>query len=424
MSISLYGGTVTLTVEAALSVSSSGYGVWDVGVWDSATWGPDVIWTDISAYVRSVSTNRRFSRDLQAWEAGTAQIVLNNRDGRFSPSNLSGPYVSAGITQVRPWRPVRITATYNSTTYPLYRGYALAWEESYAGATAVTLGDVITTVPCTDELGSLARFDGLEQTPVGASETSGTRLHRVLDNAGHAGERAIDDGRITVQATTLSSNCVTELKLTSDSEGGAVWVEADGTVTAADQYSLIESSRSRNSQVTYGDGGGSEIPYADIQLQYNGDLLANIASFARTGGTAQTTTDEDSRALYGDRRYTRTDLVCETDDQVEGLTQLWIARYSTPEQRVVSVQLKPRRSASTMFPDVLGRRVRDLVTVNRQPPGGYTISQQCHVAGISHTITPADWTTDIDLWSARPWTDFASSVWDTGLWDTARWFFG
>lgn len=424
MSASLYGGTVTLTVEAALSVASSGYGVWDVGVWDSATWGPDVTWIDISAYVRSVRTSRQFSRDLQAWEAGSATIVLNNRDGRFSPSNLSGPYVAAGVTQIRPWRPIRVTATYNSVTYPIFRGYALAWEEGFAGPMTINKGDAITTVPCTDELGSLARFDGLEQSPAGASETSGQRLHRILDNAGHSGERAIDAGRVTVAATTLASNAVTELKLTSDSEGGAIWIDADGTVTAADQYSLIESSRSRNSQVTYGDGGGSEIGYSDIQLAYNGDLVANIASFARTGGTAQTTTDEDSRALYGDRRYTRTDLVCETDAQALALAQLWIARYSEPEQRVVSIQLKPRRSASTMFPDVLGRRVRDLVTVNRQPPGSYTISRDCHVAGISHTITAGDWVTDIDLWSGRPWTDFATSLWDTGLWDTARWFFG
>lgn len=417
----MYG--VELTVEAALSAATSTYGLWDVAVWDFDDWGPDEVWTDISEFVRSVSTKRAFSRDLQAWEAGTAVIDLNNFDARFSPSNLVGPYAVGGITQIRPWRPIRVTATYAGISYPIFRGYALAWQEYYEQPSPFG-GGAYCSVPCVDELGSLARFDGLAQTPVGAGETSGKRLHRILNNAGHTGTRAIDDGHITVQATTLAQNCVTELKLTADSEGGALWIESDGTVTAGDEFSLIEDQRSNTVQVTYGDGGDPEIPYSSIELAYNGDLVANIAAFARVGGTEQVVTDETSRALYKDKRATRTDLICETDAQALGLAQLWIARYAQPEERVTKVQLKPRKDPTRIFPDVLTRRVRDLVTVNRRAPGFHLITNDCHIAGISHNITAANWITDFDLWSAKPWTDFSSSRWDVGLWDTARFFFG
>jgi hypothetical protein len=192
---------VHVIVEAALSASTGTYGAWDSGLWDTATWGPDVLWTDITAYVRTIKADRAFSRGVQAWSAGTAQLVLDNRDGRFSPDNLSGPYVTAGVTQVRPWRPVRIRATYSGTTYYLYTGYALDWVESWAGPARTGKGDAICTVPCTDELGHLAGFDGLAQTPAGAGETSGARIHRVLNNAGHTGTRSIDVGRTTVQDT-------------------------------------------------------------------------------------------------------------------------------------------------------------------------------------------------------------------------------
>jgi hypothetical protein len=422
MSISLYRGTVTLTVEAALSAATGSYGAWDSGIWDTSTWGPDVVWTDVSGYARQASTNRSFGRDVMTWESGSARVVLDNRDGRFSPANLSGPYVTSGVTQVRPWRPLRIRATYGSTTYDVYNGYALAWEESYQ-VQRTGKGDSITTVPCTDELARLAGFDGLEQPAVGGEESAGRRIHRVLDNAGHTGTRSVDEGRNSMQATTLAQNAVTELKLTTDSEGGALFVDGDGTVTFENQFALIENSRSNSIQATFGDGGGSELPYAEIEVHYDGDLVKNIASFARVGGTAQTSSDNTSRALYGDRRESRTDLVCESDAQALGLAQWWVARYKDPELRVTKITIKPRRDPANLFPQALGRRVRDLIRVVRRPAGGHTITRDCFIAGISHTITPEDWTTEFELWSATAYTAFSTSRWDTGVFDTATWFF-
>src|SRR5437868_658471 len=110
MPVSWFDG-VTLTLEVALSASTGASGVWDTGVWDTATWGPDVVWTDVTAYLRGIQTSRSFDRNLAAWQAGTASFVLANIDGRFSPSNMASPYVTGGITGVRPWRPVRFRAS-------------------------------------------------------------------------------------------------------------------------------------------------------------------------------------------------------------------------------------------------------------------------------------------------------------------------
>ncbi|WP_204064183.1 hypothetical protein [Planobispora siamensis] len=61
-------------------------------------------WTDISAWTRGVFTRRGASRvdgPLLRYEAGTATVRLDNRDRRFDPTNLAGPYVS-GFSNTTP----------------------------------------------------------------------------------------------------------------------------------------------------------------------------------------------------------------------------------------------------------------------------------------------------------------------------------
>lgn len=420
MSQTLVSG-VTVTVEAALSAATATYGAWDTALWDAASWGPDVVWTDITDYVRSVNTDRRFDRAAQLWESGTATLVLDNRDARFSPANLAGPYVTAGVTGVRPWRPVRIRATWAGVTYDLYRGYVTAWQESYVDP-MVNAGDAIVTVPCVDEFGALARFDGLAGGTVGAGETTGQRMHRVLNAAGHTGARNIDLGNTTVQATTLGMNAVAELNLTSDSEGesAAVYVDRSGTVTFERSTALIENSRSNTLQATFSDAAG-QLGYKDLALAYDGDLLVNIASFARVGGATQTATNETSRALYGDKRATRSDLICTDDAHVAQLASFHISKYGTPDYRITAITVKPRFDPTNLWPQVLGREVRDLVRVVRQPPGGITITRDCHIVGISHAFDQADWTTTFSLWSAAVYQGVGR--WDVGTWDSSTWFF-
>lgn len=419
MSLDLFDG-VAITFEMALSAATGSYGAWNAGLWDTATWGPDVIWTDVSSRVRSFTTDRRFSRELQAWEAGQARVVVDNRDGALSPENLAGPYVTAGVTAVRPLRPARLRATYAGATSDLYRGYALDFQETWDGQF-----DAEVAIPCSDEFARLAAVDGFATAAVGGGETSGKRIHRILDAAGHTGDRCVDDGRVTVQPTTLAANTLTELQLTTDSEGGSLWVEPDGCVTFEHQYALLENARSNTVQATFSDGTGAELPCHDIQAGYGADLIRNIAAFTRVGGTVQTAADATSRALYGDRREaeSRSALICESDPQVKGLADFFVAQRKDPERRFTQITIKARGNPVRLFPQVLGRRVRDLIRVIRRPPSGVSITRDCFIAGIHHQVTGDDWITTFDLWSATAYTGFASSRWDTGLWDTATWFY-
>ncbi|MEV0993410.1 hypothetical protein [Nonomuraea sp. NPDC050202] len=56
----------------------------------------DPTWTDISPWLRGVSVQRgarRADSPLVRYDPGTAEIILDNRDRRFDPTHLSGPYV-------------------------------------------------------------------------------------------------------------------------------------------------------------------------------------------------------------------------------------------------------------------------------------------------------------------------------------------
>src|SRR6516165_2427716 len=96
------------------------------GLLDTGTLGPGD-WVNIGGYigtvpiVQDVTITRPSTRQqgpLTSYDAATCTITLANSDGRFSPEDLAGPYVTGGVSQVRPMIPVRVRAVWNGVTWP------------------------------------------------------------------------------------------------------------------------------------------------------------------------------------------------------------------------------------------------------------------------------------------------------------------
>jgi hypothetical protein len=104
-------------------------------------------WTDVSTYVRSATWHRGRSRALDKFQAGTATVVLDNRDRRFDPDYVSGPYSG----QILPRCQIRIQGQYNGVTYSLWQGYVDAWPQGYTNP-----NDSTATVNATDGFTTLA----------------------------------------------------------------------------------------------------------------------------------------------------------------------------------------------------------------------------------------------------------------------------
>lgn len=95
----------------------------------TATYAVNVDWNNDGDYgdaneacvanVQSVSIERGRDNELGEFQAGTCEIVLDNRSGLYSPTNSGG----ALYGNLLPHRPVQVRATFNASTYDLFTGY-------------------------------------------------------------------------------------------------------------------------------------------------------------------------------------------------------------------------------------------------------------------------------------------------------------
>lgn len=104
-------------------------------------------WTDVTAYVRSMSVDRGRSDDWGDF-SGSASLVLDNRDRRFDPFNTTGPYYGL----LSPRRQIRIRAQTVeggvTTTHDVFRGFVSGWAPEWTDGGK----DSTVTLSCFDAL--------------------------------------------------------------------------------------------------------------------------------------------------------------------------------------------------------------------------------------------------------------------------------
>lgn len=382
-------------------------------------------WTDVSQWVRRVDVDRGPSRETGRFPAGSMRVQLDNRDGRFSPANLAGPYVAGGASQVQADVRVRLEATWAGTTHNVFCGYTEDWQDEFPAAGY----DAVTTLTALDPLTLLGSWTGTPVTPVGAGERSGARVARILDALGFpALTRSIMVGDETLQATDLGGNGVSLLNLTTDSELGAYWYDPlrsintnMGGLVWESRSALSTNARSTTSQATF---SPASLAFRDPSTSSGRDRVVRAVAYSRVGGLTQEAVLFSLGGNPGTPRLARADLVNETDAGVYATAELTLMRGTPGDYRVTGVTIDPITVPATMWPAALGLRIRDRATVSMPVRvSGLTIAKNVFIDGISHSIEPQRWVTSFDFASAT-WVDALSpaSVWDTGVWNTAKWF--
>jgi len=209
-----FNSDITLTVEIAF---------------DSNPLDASQTYTDVSAYARSIETNRGRQHALDEFQTGTCSIVLSNIDDRFNPLNTSSPYydTATGQTKVKPFKKVRVSAAYDGTTYRLYTGFITGYPESFGGQGA----DATVRVQAVDlfkllnlnTIGSRGWLLGnTSRSLVGTArlgyadeqELSSARISRLLSAFGlDATETTISTGDLEVQGgVPATTNLLTALR--------------------------------------------------------------------------------------------------------------------------------------------------------------------------------------------------------------------
>lgn len=363
------------------------------GLLDSAKLAAADYYTDVAEWFRAASVTRGVSRFEGVYgraEAGTLTLVLANEDRRFDPTNLAGPYVAAGATQVKAGRKIRLRAVWAGVAYDLFAGFLTEPQLTY-----VNKGMATTTMLGTDGTEVLSNYDQNAGGVVGTGEDTGARINRIATNAGWPSEeRNIATGATTVQGTDLSANAWAEIVRTSDTELGEVYFDVDGKLTFRNRHAISTDTRSNTSQATFGDEPG-ELGFTEIELGADLRQTKNIIRLSRVGGVQQVVEDLTSQAEYRRRTWGRSDLLHQTDAEVLAYAQHVLAISKDNELRVEAISVDPLADPANLFPQVLGRKLGDRVTVKFTPPGGGArISRDVFIRGITHAA-------GVDTWHTR-----------------------
>jgi hypothetical protein len=235
-----------------------------------------------------------------------------------------------------------------------------------------------------------APFSGLD---TGAATT------KVLDVIGWpSADRTIETGKSLVVSFDMGgSTALGVSQLLEKTEQGRFFMAPDGKATFYNRHHTLTTAASTTSNATFGDTPG-ELPYGDLDLQYDKTKIRNSVTTQRTNGSPFNVKDATSITSYRERAFSITGLLNSSDGELRDLA-LWIlGHYKDPSTRVPQIVIKPRTPPFALFTQIRDRRLCDRVTANRRPQNvGTAISLAVLIEGAQHDISPEDWTATLLL---------------------------
>jgi hypothetical protein len=343
------------------------------GLLDTGTLG-GLAYADLTSLVLSVNIKRGRNRQLDQFNAGTAQVVFNNNSRILDPLNTSSIYYPF----VLPRSPIIIYA--NGT--PIYTGFVEDWDLDYQNANQGRM-----FARCVDSFGTLANQQLNAFTP--SAETSGVRVSTVLDRPeiAYQGARSIGTGSSTLGAYAVSqdTNVLNYLQQVNTSEQGYLYTSADGTLTFKGRSSVLNPV-SGASFTTNGTG----IPYMSLVNQYGSELLYNYIVTQSPAGAAQTNSDSTSISLYQAQNYNLLSLLNSTTTEVNGLGAYLLGKYRNPVVRFTGVSCELAALTAAQWATIFAIDLTSVVTVQKDYNTGtpLTESQTLITSGIEHRIVP------------------------------------
>lgn len=231
-----------------------------------------------------------------------------------------------------------------------------------------------------------------------AGDATGTRVGRVLNAIDWpASDRDIDTGNSTLQSALYTGSALDHLQDVTLTEQGQFFVAKDGKIRFRARRSTIGAA----SSFTFKDANDGSMQYQQVALALDDTLIRNSVTAQRLNGGEVTVDDATSVATYLPRTYSQSGLLYQNDAETRDFAAWIVNRYKDPQVRATSVQLRPERNPSVMYPNVFGLEIGDLVTLVRTPQAtGSAITRSLIVAGISEQILPADYSVTVDLYEA------------------------
>jgi hypothetical protein len=361
------------------------------------------------------SVRRSFGRGspIDAADIGTCQLVFNNQSGDYDPTNAGGPH--AGLLTIG--TAVQVVAEWPlNMAWPRFTGTITSFEIDTSIAPTVT-------ITCADALEQLGRTQLPLEAPEFADNTSGQRVHNILDRAGWpTTARAVAAGYSTLHATVLGNPALEELRKVEATETGLLFVSETGDVVFYDRHQAATASRSAAVQLRLADAaptpyvGMTELVmvrsrdrvYNDIRLTREPDPAQDPELAGTEPGDEpqeQAASDAASIAAYGNLNLPAAmGALHVSDTAVLAQAQGLLARHKDATDQISSVAinaLHPQVAAQSLWPDLLALTLLDRIEVSRDY-GPNTIAAELLVQGVTEEIAadPPTWT--LTLTTANP----------------------
>jgi len=345
---------------------------------------------DVSDTVQAVNIQRGRNALSDVFQTGTCSVVIADQEGAFNPENTASPYFGL----IQPLRKITITGTDPSTgdIYAMFAGYTTGFNYQQSRDVGIVSTTTITAVDGF-RLANLATLTTVAGSAAG--DLSGTRIGQILDAIDWpASMRDIDAGSTTVQANPVASaTALAKLQQCTDSEYGALYIDASGNMVFQDR-SFTESSIAGTPTIFADDNSG--IPYSQVKFLFNDDLVYNSGSVTRIGGTAQTAENAESIALYFKHSYNRTNLIMENDAVALNYVRAYIASRQATSVRTDQLSLNLNTTSTAGVTAALELDYFDPITVKSTQPaasGTSTLDKTLQIFGVSHNVTPNNWVT-------------------------------
>jgi hypothetical protein len=330
------------------------------------------IFQDVTPSVITYGIGRGKSRQLDRYQAGKANVTLDNNTRVFDPLFGESPYRG----QLLPKRALRIT----SNSVIQYEGLIDDWDLTYSPQ-----GNSFAGIIASDAFAQFSNqtLSGGTATP----QTTGERIATVLTNAGVQWPNTrtdLETGRQDLQGDVIADGvgALAYLNLITESEPGSLFIGKSGDVVFRDR-----AAASAGTPLLFADDG-TGIPYQALEVVYGAELLFNEVTVERKNGGTAVATNTGSQNEYGILSLSRTGLPLDNDTSAENLAEYLVAQFAEPEYRFESIEIEiidlPIETQTAILNLELADFVQVKFTPNNIPPA---IDRFAEVIRISQTVT-------------------------------------
>jgi len=337
------------------------------------------------------------------WPAAALTVELDNRDGRWSVYNADGTPARFG-----PGTPVALWAATQpaATSWWLFTGVIARTDQA---------ADDSVTWECFDAFSDLAQPVGTITAGVDG-DLPGARVTAIVAAAGRADIRVRAAlGQATLAAVADDHPPVDQLARAVSSDGGVVWVDADGTIRSLDRHwrnGRVDQARQWLVTDNICDNPAIDAVLAGVVVSTTDDALADRVVLENVAGLRST-----AGATTGRFVWTETDQIWRT--QADGNA---LAADLFADQRIARLRLD--QATAWLFdpnqPELwqaVDWRLLDRVSFGHRQRvsggGSVNVAAEVLIAAMHHACTPAGgWSVEIATTRATG-THVALVMWDT-----------